>query len=205
MTPDPSGAPATLLRQAQSGDVQAQGKLLEYYRNYLTLLSRLHIGPRLRGKVDAADVVQETFLKAHRDFPGFRGTSEGEFLKWLRQILATSLATVARHYLGTQSRDVRLECALEQQLEHSSHILDRGFYANDSSPSQRAIHHEQAVLLANALERLPDDYREVILLRHMQGCSFPEVAVQMNRSVDSVKKLWTRALVQLRGSLGSVS
>jgi RNA polymerase sigma-70 factor (ECF subfamily) len=146
--------------------------------------------------------VQETFLKAHRDFPGFRGTSEGELLRWLRQLLATSLAMLARHYLGTRSRDVRLECALEQQLENSSHILDRGFYAQDSSPSQQAVRHEQAVLLANALEQLPDDYREVILLRNMQGCSFPEVAAQMNRTVDSVKKLWTRALVQLRASLG---
>jgi RNA polymerase sigma-70 factor (ECF subfamily) len=197
--------PEELLRLAQAQDVPARGRLLEMYRNYLTLLARLQIGRRLQGKVDAADLVQETFLKAHRDLARFRGRTEAELVHWLRQILVANLAMLVRGYCGTQRRDVRLECELAVALDHSSRVLDRGLIAADSSPSQRAARREQAVLLANALQQLPEDYREVIILRHMEGLAFPEVARQMGRTLDSVKKLWTRGLVQLRRSLGGLS
>jgi RNA polymerase sigma-70 factor, ECF subfamily len=190
--------PDELLRLARGGHGPALGQLLERYRNYLTLLCRLQLGRRLQGKVEAADLVQETFLKAHRDFAGFRGAAEAEFTAWLRQLLATSLAGVLRHYLGTQRRDVRLEQQLAAELEESSRLLDGGLVAPVSSPSQQAARREQGVLLADALGRLPADYREVLILRHMEGLTFPEVAQQMGRSVDAVKKLWARALAQLR-------
>jgi RNA polymerase sigma-70 factor (ECF subfamily) len=202
MSSNTSVYPEDLLHRAKGGDDPALGQLLELYRNYLTLLARLQIGRRLRGKVDAADLVQETFLKAHRDFARFRGGSEAELVCWLRRILAFSLALLVRHYCGTRRRDVRRECELE--LEQSSRILDHGLLARDSSPSQRAARREQAVVLADALEQLPADYREAIILRHMEGLSFPDVARHMGRSVDSVKKLWIRGLVQLRHVLGEV-
>jgi RNA polymerase sigma-70 factor (ECF subfamily) len=183
----------------------ALGQLLERYRNYLLLLARLHIGRRLQGKVDAADLVQETFLEAHRAFPQFRGTSEGELVSWLRKILAGNLAGLLRRYLGTQRRDVRLECDLALELDHSSRVLDSGLVAPLSSPSHQASRREQAVLLADALGKLPDAYREVIILRHLEGLSFPEVAGRMQRTVHSVKNLWVRALGQLRRSLGGES
>jgi RNA polymerase sigma-70 factor (ECF subfamily) len=62
------------------------------YENYLLLLARLQIGRRLQSKVDAADLVQETFLEAHRHFTQFRGRTEEELVGWLRQILAANLA-----------------------------------------------------------------------------------------------------------------
>jgi RNA polymerase sigma-70 factor (ECF subfamily) len=191
-----------LLRLARAEDGPALGRLLERYRNYLLLLGRLQIGRRLRGKIDAADLVQETFLKAHRDFVKFRGSSEEELVSWLRQILAATLAMVVRHYLGTQRRDIRLERELADELDQSSRVLDQGLVTAGSSPSQQAARHEQAVRLADALERLPEDYREVLVLRHMEDLSFPEVARQMDRTLDSVKKLWTRALARLRRALG---
>src|SRR5437763_13056599 len=98
--------PEELLRLAQAQDVPARGQLLEMYREYLTLLARLQIGRRLQGKADPADLVQETFLKAHRDLALFRGRSEAELVRWLRQILAANLAMLVRHYCGTQRRDV---------------------------------------------------------------------------------------------------
>jgi RNA polymerase sigma-70 factor (ECF subfamily) len=200
-TPDPE----QLLHQARGSDSAALGQLLERYRNYLELLARLQIGRRLQGKVDAADLVQETFLKAHRDFAHFRGNSEAEWVSWLRQILAGNLAHLVRHYWGTQRRDVRLERELAHELDHSSRILDRGLVAPQSSPSQQAARREQAVLLADALRRLPEDYREVIILSHLEGLSFPEVARRMGRSLDSVKNLWARALARLRRTLGGPS
>ncbi len=193
-----------LVRQAQAGDRAAQGQLLEQYRNYLTLLARVQLGRRLQSKADASDLVQETFLKAYRDFAEFRGTTEAELVAWLQKILAFNLANVMRHY-GARRRDVRLERELAAELDESSRVLDRGLVATQSSPSERAARREQAVLLADALARLPKPYREVIILRHLEGLSFPQVAVRMERSVDSVKNLWARALGRLRHLLGGAS
>jgi RNA polymerase sigma-70 factor (ECF subfamily) len=193
--------PAQLLRQARGNQEAALGRLLERYRNYLELLARLQIGRRLQGKVDASDLVQETFLEAHRHFGRFCGTTEATFAAWLRQILAARLAKLVRRYTGTQGRDVRLERSLLDELEQSSRALDRGFQAPQPSPSEHAARREQAVLLADGLGRLPNDYREVLILRHLEGLPFPAVARRMGRSVDSVKKLWARALPRLREAL----
>jgi RNA polymerase sigma-70 factor (ECF subfamily) len=188
----------SMLDQARSGDTEALGELLESYRAYLTLLARVQIGRRLQGKVDAADVVQDAFLGAYRDFAQFRGTREQEFLGWLRQILAYVLANLVRHYQGAQRRDVRLERQLAIELDQSSHALDRGLVAEQSSPSQQAMRREQAVLLAEALARLPDALRDLLVLRHLEGLTFPEVAQRLGRTLDSVKKQWPRALASLR-------
>jgi RNA polymerase sigma-70 factor (ECF subfamily) len=184
------------------GNVDALGRLLELYRRYLTLLARLQIDRRLRGKVNAADVVQETFLEAHRDFGQFCGEREGQLTAWLRQILANNLANLVRQYRGTGRRDVRLERRLSIELDLSSRELDRGLAAKQSTPSQQAIRREQAMRLVDALEHLPDDYREVIILRQLEGLTFPEVGRRMGRSLDSVKNLWARALARLGQLLG---
>jgi RNA polymerase sigma-70 factor (ECF subfamily) len=193
-----------LLALARAGDAEALGRLLEEYRNYLMLLARMQIGRRLQGKADTADLVQETFLEAHRKFDQFRGTTEAEFSCWLRAIMAGQLAHLVRRYLGTRQRDVRLERAMVGDLDQSSRALDRGLVARGSSPSQRAVRREQAVILANALEQLPPDYRDVLVLRHLEGLTFPDVARRMQRSLDSVEKLWVRALDRLRHLLGDV-
>jgi RNA polymerase sigma-70 factor (ECF subfamily) len=197
--------PEELLRLARTGDGQALGQLLELYRTYLTLAARVQISRRLQGKLDAADLVQETFLKAHRHFAQFRGDTEAELVGWLRQILASNVANLLRHYYGTQCRDVRLERELADELEQSSQTWARDLVAPQSSPSQRAARREEAVQLADAVAQLPGDYGEVIILRHLQGLPFAEVAEQMGRSVDSVEKLWIRALAQLRRLLGDPS
>lgn len=200
-----SAEPEQMLHDAQAGDAGTLGRLLELYRRYLSLLARVQIGKRLQGKLDASDLVQETFLEAHRNFARFRGTSEGELVSWLRQILAANLADTLRRYLGTQGRDIRLEREIEVDFDHSTVLLDRGLVARGSSPSHQAARREQAVLLADALAELPDDYREVLVLRHLESMTFPQVAQRMQRSLDSVEKLWMRALAQLRKIMGGLS
>ena len=202
MAPDDERDREVLLARARTGDESALGRLLELYRAYLSLLARVQIGRRLPGKADPADMVQETFLEAARHFGQFRGDSEAELTCWLRQILAACLAHLVRRFYGTQARDVRLERTLEDELNLSSRAIDRGLVAEQSSPSQSASRREQAVLLADALDRLSPDYREVIILRHLEGLTFPEVATRMGRSLDSVEKLWVRALPRLRRALG---
>jgi len=197
-----TAADTTLLTRARAGDASAWSELLEAHRPQLTLLAQVQIGPGLRGKTDAADVVQETFLEAHRDLPGFRGTTEAEFAAWLRQVLARNLANLLRRYFGTQARDPRRERPLADGLDRSSQPPDPALVAPQSTPSQRAVRGEQSARLADALNQLPADYRDVLVLRYLDGLSFPEVAARMGRSVDSVEKLWVRALARLRRTLG---
>src|SRR5580765_2809383 len=188
----------TLLVRARVDGKSAIGRLLEHYRNYLTLLARQQIGRRLQGKVDSADLVQETFLHAHRDFERFRGRTPEALAGWLRQILAARLGDLVRRYVGAQRRNVNLERDLVKEIDESSHTLDRGLIDRQSSPSKVAARREQAVLLADALEQLPRDYREVLILHNLEEYDFLEVATRMGRTVEAVKKLWARALGQLR-------
>src|SRR5262249_49171313 len=197
--------PERLLTLALRGEQQSLGMLLEMYGDYLSLLARLQIGRRLQGKVDAADLVQETFLEAHRNWKRFRGASEGELLSWLRRILAGRTVDLMRRYLGSKGRDVRLERELVLELERSSRDLDGALLAKQESPSKQVARREQGVLLADALASLPEDYREVLILRHLEGLTFPGVSQRMGRTLDSVKKLWIRGLDCLRRSLKGTS
>jgi RNA polymerase sigma-70 factor (ECF subfamily) len=189
-----------LLRQARAGDAEARGRLLEAYRSYLTLLARVQLGRHVQSKVDPSDLVQEAFLEAHRDFRQFRGQTEAELRAWLRRLLVHNLANQIRRY-RTQQRDVRLEQQLALELDQSSQALERGLIAPDSSPSARAARREEGLRLAEALERLPAEAREVLLLRHFQGLTFPAIARRLGKRLDGVKKVWLRSLAQLRRAL----
>lgn len=193
---------ADLLVSARGGDRKALGALLDIYRRYLAVLARTQISRRLQGKADASDLVQEALLEAHRHFQDFRGTSQGEFVAWLRSILAGLIANHVRRYLGTKRRDARLERTLAVELSDASGVLGNELAADASSPSEQAVNHEASVQLAGALEMLPAHYREVIMLRHLEALPFAQVAERMGRTVESVEKLWVRALARLRRQLG---
>jgi RNA polymerase sigma-70 factor (ECF subfamily) len=188
-----------LLRNARAGETEALGRLLETYRSYLTLCSRLQVDGRLQSKANPSDLVQETFLQAHRGFDGFRGTTEAELIAWLRRILVSQVAKLVRRHYGTKSRDMRLEREMEDDLDKSSQMAG-ALVDSQSSPSKKAARREQAVLLADALDKLPADYREVIILRHFRELRFVDVAQRLGRSEESVKKTWARALAALRHS-----
>ena len=193
---------ALSLARARREGGAALGDLLEHYRHYLYLLARVRMGRQLQGRVDPSDLVQEAFLAAHRDFSAFRGTTEAELVSWLRQILVARLADLIRRHVKAKARDIRLERRLAEELDQSSQALEQALPARYSSPSQQAAQRERAVLLAEALKELPTDYEEVIVLRHLEGLSFAEVARRMDRTVNSVEKLWVRALTRLRRALG---
>jgi RNA polymerase sigma-70 factor (ECF subfamily) len=147
--------------------------------------------------------VQETFLCARRGFSEFRGNSESELLSWLRTILAAQLANTWRHYTS-RKRNVRVERRFCEQLDRSSHVFGQQFASRLESPSEALSRRERAVLLADALDQLNRTQREVIIMRHMESKSFPEIAVRMDRTLDSVKSLWTRAIHNLRQILREI-
>ena len=202
MTHSPAADLVALLAAARTGSPAAWGQLLEYYRPYLEILARVQVGRRLRVKADAHDLVQDTFLQAHRALSQFQGHTADEFAAWLRQVLASRLAKFIRRYLGTQARDVRLERELTAALNNSSDLLGRVLVLPGTSPSEQAARRETSVRVARALDRLDDKYREVLILRHMEGLTFPEVAARIGRSKDSVEKLWARAVRKFRAAYG---
>jgi RNA polymerase sigma-70 factor (ECF subfamily) len=200
---DPRHAdPLQLLQRARGGDEEARGELLQLYRPYLQLLARLKANRLMQAKLDDSDLVQDTCLSAHRDFAQFRGASEQEFTAWLREIMAHAAANWLRDH-RRQRRDVRLERRMYDVLNQSSQMLERAITSTDPSPSQRAERRERAVLLANALNDMPADYREVLVLRELEGKSLREAAEAMGRTPNAVQKLWARALVQLRRRMQS--
>ena len=132
------------------------------------------------------------------------GKAEPQRLAWLRQILSHQLAHLVRRFAGTKKRDVAREISLEQSLARSSARLADLLAGTGSSPSQRAVQDEQSALLAAVLGRLPRDYREVILLRNVEGLSHDEIAQRMERSPGAARMLWIRALGRLREELGTL-
>jgi RNA polymerase sigma-70 factor (ECF subfamily) len=202
--PETDCLPEALVARARAGDEQARGRLLELYRNYLRFMARALISQPLQARLDASDLVQETFLKAYREFGGFLGTSEPELVAWLRQILVHTVADqVKRH--RARGRDIRREEPLEAVLDRSSLAIQERLAAPLPSPSSHAMRREQAVLLADALETLPVDYREVFVLRIIEHVSVEDIAARMGRSVNAVRKLWTRAMLALEKELESTS
>jgi RNA polymerase sigma-70 factor (ECF subfamily) len=177
--------------------------LLTQYTNYFKLLVTAQLDSRLQVRVSPSDVVQEVFFEAHRDFGQFRGESPAEFAAWLRQILVNNILRVVEQHAVAEKRDVRREVALNtvsRQLEESAVRLD--LLARDSeSPSGHALQREREIQLADAIAELPADYREIIVLRHVEGLPFDEVASRMQRSAGAVRMLWLRALKTLRQSL----
>jgi RNA polymerase sigma-70 factor (ECF subfamily) len=187
-----------LVQALHAGDADALRPLLARYQPWLQLLARLQIDHRLQAKLGASDVVQQTLLEACRDLPRFRGTTEPQLKAWLRQILAHVLGHELRRFKGSQQRELEREVSLEQALAESSFRLERMLAGADPSPSERAVQQEEELRLADVLARLPDDYREVIILRNLQNLSHEEVAQRMDRGVGAVRMLWVRALARLR-------
>jgi RNA polymerase sigma-70 factor (ECF subfamily) len=190
-----------VLSAAREGDCNSLGELLTYYRRYLLLLATTHIERRLQPRVSPSDVVQETMLKAHQHFAQFRGESERELLAWLRQILLSNLARFAERYVLAAKRDIRRE--VSGSPPGASEVGSRSEFvrqvpADEPSPSGWAQNREEWILLSRRLSELPGRYREVLVLRNIEGLSFEQAAAQLNRSPGATRMLWLRAIEKLR-------
>ena len=188
-----------LVRRAREGEQPALGKLLEGYRGYLRVLAEREIGPQLQRRISASDLVQQTFLSAWRNFGEFAGADAGQFLAWLRKIHERNIRDTLRDQVFAQKRAV----GREQPL-HPGSSADDGHLPDTRSisPSARAMLDEAAVRLARALEKLPDEQREAVRLRHLEGWSLGAIATHLGRSKLAVAALLKRGLAAVRKQLG---
>jgi RNA polymerase sigma-70 factor (ECF subfamily) len=175
-------------------DAESPGRPVEEYRDYLHLLARLQLEPRLRGKLDPSDVVQQTLVKAHQNREQFRGGTDGERAAWLRRILANTMIDAARKY----QRELAVEHGLERALDDSSARLEAWLAADQLSPSEVVSRQEQLLRMAGALAQLPDDQRQAVELHHLRDVSVADIAAQLGRTEASVAGLLRRGLQRLR-------
>jgi RNA polymerase sigma-70 factor (ECF subfamily) len=199
MTTD--GEPVSgLLAKARAGDEAARDQLFARCRDYLGLAARARVEARLRAKVDASDLVQQTMLEAHRGFARFQGATEAEWLAWLRRILDHNAADFVRRYRGTGKRQVGREVPLAGVNSSEAGCPEPA--AEQESPSSAAVRNEGELALTAALARLAPDHREVIVLRNLQRLPFDEVAKRMERSRPAAQMLWMRAIQKLQEAMG---
>jgi RNA polymerase sigma-70 factor, ECF subfamily len=177
---------------------------LERFRHYLRLLARLQLGARRTSGIDPSDIVQQTLMEAFEKRDQFRGHTSAEEAAWLRRILARNVADVLRAR-DRLKRDVNRERSLDEELDQSSARLGGWLALEQPTPSEHAQLHEHAVLLADALARLPEHQREALVLHYWQGCSLAEIGASLDRSPGAVAGLLKRGLKHLRAELDALT
>jgi RNA polymerase sigma-70 factor (ECF subfamily) len=174
---------------------------LDRYRSLLRVQVRqLQLDPRLRRRFGESDLVQEALLKAHRHRAQFRGGTEGELVRWLQQILANVVRDEVRR-AHAQGCDINREVHLDGVLAESSARLDSWLAAEHSTPGEQAERNERVLRVTAALDRLPEDQRDVVLLRDLMGLSVRQTAEQLGRTEKSVAGLLLRGRRALRRML----
>ncbi len=184
---------ADLVHRARAGDTAAAGELLEKYRPYLRILAQRLLDQNLAARLDASDLVQQTCLSVLGRLPQFDGRDEGQFIAWLKSIHEHNIQDAIRDHLKTAKR------AAGREVVMGADQLAAQLRA--SSPSQRVLVGESAARLAAALQDLPDDQREAVRLRYLEGRSLAEIAERMERSVVAAAGLVKRGLIQLRKTM----
>jgi RNA polymerase sigma-70 factor (ECF subfamily) len=197
-TPDESDELRAHILAAREGSQQALAWLLEKCRPYLLLIANEELESRLRPKVGPSDLVQDSLIEAQRDFTQFRGDQGEDLMAWLRCILLHNLADARRHYQGTAKRRIGSEQLLD---DSGAEAVREQLVSPDTPPIERAATLEQTAALDRALERLPADYQQVIVLRYQESRSFAEIGAALGKSEEAAKKLWLRAVRRLKAEI----
>lgn len=203
---DESANTDVLIARAANGDGEAWGALLTTHQERLTRMVAFRMDQRLRGRVDAADVVQDAFVEAsaHRD-AYFRSPSAPLFL-WLRGVASNKLLEVHRHHLGTRMRDVKREFPLDERqgFEDTTAALCAHLIGRLTSPSVAAVRAEAKRRLTEALDKMDPTDREVLTLRHFEQLSNAEAAEVVGIQERAAAKRYLRALERLKETLSEL-
>ena len=187
-----------LLGRVRSGDRRALEELLAAHRSFLRRFVELRLDPKLRARIDPSDVVQEANLEAVQRIDDYLLRAPMPFRLWLRQTTYERLLKMRRRHLGAAKRAAEREVCLPEQ---SSMALAQQLFARDSTPSNKAVRREEALRAEEALARLPEADREVLLMRNLEGLTHAEIACLLGIDEAAARKRYGRALLRLRMSL----
>lgn len=190
-----------LLEEAAAGDARAGERLLQRHRPRLREFVEVHLEPALRARLDASDVVQEAQIEAARRLPDFLRRRPMPFRLWLRKTAYERLLMLRRRHRGAARRAVGREAQLP---DRSSLVLAQNLLAANSSPSRRAEREEQARRVQEALARLAEADREVLLMRHYEDLSYEDIACILGIEPAAARKRHGRALVRLHKVLSEL-
>jgi RNA polymerase sigma-70 factor (ECF subfamily) len=198
-------SPLDLMARARAGQQEALGELCSLYRNYLRLVVRTGLGPRLRERVELSDVVQEALLEVVRQFPQFHGQNEAALVGWLRKLVGQKLADLGRYHSRAKRAGDAGALPLDGPLDLGGHLDSDGggrlldvLALSQTSPSEDASRRELTVLLADAIADLPEAEAEVLWLYHAESLSFEAIGMRMGVSRKVVRGLWARGLKSLK-------
>jgi RNA polymerase sigma-70 factor (ECF subfamily) len=203
---DDAGEINRLLRQAARGDPERFGAMLEQYRPRLRRMVALRLDPRLHGRIDPSDVIQETYLEAATRLAEYLQQPTMPFFLWLRFLAGQKLVTLHRHHLGTRMRDASREVSLYRGRlpETSSAVLAAQLLGQETGPSEAAIRAELKVRLQEALNRLAPLDREILALRHFEQLSLAEAAQVLGLTESGACRRHLRALKRLKEILSNL-
>lgn len=171
------------------------GELLAEFRPRLRRMVTFRLDPRLSPRIDASDVIQETFVEVARRIENYRASAEMPFFLWVRQIAQQKMIDLHRKHMGASKRDVRLEVGVPGFS--SSVSLAHALTREGSTPSRIAVRAEEAENLREALEGMREIDREIILLRHFEGLTIQHCSQLLGISVSATKMRQLRALEHL--------
>jgi RNA polymerase sigma-70 factor, ECF subfamily len=184
-----------LLRRAQCGDADALGQLLEYQRAELRQHADRLLDARIRARVDASDLVQQTCLSVHKQIRDFAGSDPAQFVAWVRQIHEHNVQNAIREHLHADRRAAGRDRSLREV-----DVAD----AEAATPSQRLTREEDSRRLREILDRLPPREREALRLRYVEGRSLAESADAMQITRDALLWLLKRGLQHARRESKSI-
>jgi RNA polymerase sigma-70 factor (ECF subfamily) len=190
-----SAETSRLLARMRTGDASACGELFKRHRPYLRRLVEFRIDPRLRARVDPSDVVQEAQMEATRRLDTYLTERPMPFRLWLRQIAYDRLLMLRRQHIKAERRAVERDVHLP---ERSSLVLAQQLLAGGPAPDEQMVRLEFARRVREAVQRLSDADREMMLLRNFEGLSNQEVARLLEIEPVAASKRYGRALLRLR-------
>jgi len=192
-----------LLRRAAAGNRECLDQLLERDRARLARMVQLRLDPRVRGRVDASDVIQEASLEAFQRLDEYIKNPKVPFFLWLRFLTSQKVLEMHRRHLGAQRRDARRELRLHRGPwpEATSADLANLLLGKLTAPSERAIRAEQRRRLEEGLNELAPLDRELVVLRHFEQLTNAEAAAELELDSSAASKRYVRALKKLKSIL----
>ena len=196
---------AELIRKAADGQPEIISFLFEKHRARLKKMVRLRMDRRLQTRIDASDVLQDTWLDCERRFEEYVAAPTMPFFHWLRFLTGQRLVDLHRRHLGTAARDIRQEISLYQGAlpAASSVSLAEQLMGRLTSVSQAAERAEIQVRIQTALNSLEVIDREVLILRHFEMLTNEETAQALGLKKAAASNRYIRALRRIKEILDS--